>query len=78
MSELIEQLCRQLRLPHIAEGYENIPFTSPEEFVLNLLLRNAMDGSKLKPSGILKRLDSWIIKCWKPINGIKRLIYHGI
>lgn len=38
MNEAIEQLCKQLRLPHIAEGFEDIPFTTPDEFVFQLLL----------------------------------------
>ncbi|RTQ85985.1 ATP-binding protein, partial [Lysinibacillus telephonicus] len=39
MNETIEHLCKQLRLAHIAEGFEEIPFTTPDEFVYKLLLK---------------------------------------
>lgn len=49
MNEAIDQLCKQLRLAHIAEGFEDIPFTSPDEFALQLLLkeRDGREQSKV-------------------------------
>ncbi|WJY26408.1 IS21-like element helper ATPase IstB [Sporosarcina trichiuri] len=48
MRESIEQLCRQLRLAHVADGYADVPFTTPEEFVHGLLLkeRDGRDHAK--------------------------------
>lgn len=68
MSELIEQLCRQLRLPHIAEGYENIPFTSPEEFVLNLLLKERDGREQAKAERNIKKarfLDHKVLETYQ-------------
>ncbi|WP_404427517.1 IS21-like element helper ATPase IstB [Ureibacillus chungkukjangi] len=39
MKETIDQLCKQLRLAHIADGFEDVPFTTPDEFVHQLLLK---------------------------------------
>lgn len=68
MSELIEQLCRQLRLPHIAEGYEEIPFTSSEEFVLNLLLKERDGREQAKAERNIKKarfLDHKVLETYQ-------------
>lgn len=55
MSEIIEKLCKQLRLPYIAEGYEEVPFTNPEEFVYELLLKEQNGREQAKANRNIKK-----------------------
>jgi DNA replication protein DnaC len=43
MNNAILQLCKQLRLAHIAEAIHDVPFTTPEEYIYQLLLKE-QDG----------------------------------
>ena len=55
MNEVIEQLCKQLRLAYIAEEFEDIPFTTPDEFVLQLLLKERDGREKAKVARNIKK-----------------------
>lgn len=55
MNETIEHLCKQLRLAHIAEGFEEIPFTTPDEFVYKLLLKERDGREQAKASRNIKK-----------------------
>lgn len=52
MSNSIREKCKALRLAHVADVYEKIPFENPEEFLTSLLqteldLREAAKGERL-------------------------------
>lgn len=55
MNEVIEQLCKQLRLAYIAEEFEDIPFTTPDEFVLQLLLKERDGREQAKVARNIKK-----------------------
>lgn len=55
MNEAIHQLCKQLRLAHIAESIDDVPFTTPEEYIYQLLLKEQMGREQAKIARNLKQ-----------------------
>ena len=39
MNEAILNLCKQLRLAHVADAIKEVPFTEPEEYIYQILLK---------------------------------------
>ncbi|CAM5209554.1 ATP-binding protein OS=Sporosarcina ureilytica OX=298596 GN=BI350_05585 PE=3 SV=1 [Lysinibacillus sphaericus] len=54
MNEAILELCKQLRLAHIAEAIDDVPFTTPEEFIYQLLLKEQKGREQAKIARNLK------------------------
>ncbi|CAM5220303.1 DNA replication protein DnaC OS=Ureibacillus acetophenoni OX=614649 GN=SAMN05877842_1342 PE=3 SV=1 [Ureibacillus acetophenoni] len=55
MNEAILELCKQLRLAHIAEAIDDVPFTTPEEFIYQLLLKEQKGREQAKIARNLKQ-----------------------
>ena len=55
MNEAIHQLCKQLRLAHIAEAVNDVPFTTAEEFIYQLLLKEQQGREQAKIARNLKQ-----------------------
>lgn len=55
LNELIPQLCKQLRLAHLAEAIKDVPFTTPEEFIYQLLLKEQAGREQAKIARNLKQ-----------------------
>lgn len=48
MNEAIHQLCKQLRLAYIAEAVNDVPFTTAEEYIYHLLLKEQQGREQAK------------------------------
>ncbi|RKJ59953.1 ATP-binding protein, partial [Butyricicoccus sp. 1XD8-22] len=55
MNEAILELCKQLRLAHISEAIDDVPFTTPEEFIYQLLLKEQKGREQAKIARNLKQ-----------------------
>lgn len=54
MNNAILQLCKQLRLAYIAEAIHEVPFTTPEEYIYQLLLKEQEGREQAKVARNLK------------------------
>lgn len=55
MNEAILTLCKQLRLAHVAEAIKEVPFTEPEEYIYQILLKEQVGREQAKIARNLKQ-----------------------
>ncbi|WP_108307225.1 IS21-like element helper ATPase IstB [Metalysinibacillus jejuensis] len=55
MNEAILTLCKQLRLAHVAEAIKEVPFTDPEEYMYQILLKEQQGREQAKIARNLKQ-----------------------
>lgn len=55
MNESIIALCKQLRLAHVAEAIKEVPFTNPEEYIYQILLKEQLGREQAKIARNLKQ-----------------------
>ena len=55
MNEAILNLCKQLRLAHVAEAIKEVPFTEPEEYIYQILLKELAGREQAKIARNLKQ-----------------------
>ena len=48
MNDAILTLCKQLRLAHVAEAIKEVPFTEPEEYIYQILLKEQVGREQAK------------------------------
>ena len=55
MNEDILTLCKQLRLAYVAEAIKEVPFTEPEEYLYQVLLKEQLGREQAKIARNLKQ-----------------------
>ena len=55
MNEAILTLCKQLRLAYVAEAIKVVPFTDPEEYIYQILLKEQLGREQAKIARNLKQ-----------------------
>ena len=55
MNEAILNLCKQLRLAHVADAIKEVPFTEPEEYIYQILLKELAGREQAKIARNLKQ-----------------------
>lgn len=55
MNEAILTLCKQLRLAYVVEAIKEVPFTEPEEYIYQILLKEQQGREQAKIARNLKQ-----------------------
>jgi DNA replication protein DnaC len=77
MNNAILQLCKQLRLAYIAEAIHEVPFTTPEEYIYQLLLKEQEGREQAKVARNLKNARFIDMKTLESYEWHKDICLHS-